>query len=87
MVNHLVRLVLATFLAFASSLLGGCVLAKLTAGFTIAPPGGYVTLEGAAGDPPATTQPIKVIGIELPPTTAPSLDIPAPTGDVKHATG
>lgn len=71
MVRHLARLIWSAVLAAAAVLLGGCVLAKLNAGFTLAPPGVYLTIEGVSQDPPQT-QPVKIIAVEIPSTTMPA---------------
>lgn len=53
---HLTRLVLAAVLGAVFSLLGGCVLTGLEAGFNLSPPGPYVLIR--VGNPPEiTTQP------------------------------
>lgn len=83
MVSHFLRTLLAAVLAFVCSLFGGCVLTGLTAGITIAPPGGYIQV-GSFNDHPTTSQPapVKVIPLEVfPSAPPPMLDIPVPTGD------
>lgn len=75
MVTYLYRLIVAGVLAALSCLLGGCVLAQLTAGFTLTPPGGYVSATFADTSGHATT--LAVTTSQPGPATAPATE-PAP---------
>lgn len=60
MAHHLYRLVVSFLLACILSLLGGCVVTKFSAGFSLAPPSLYLNVEqylDNAGTPATPTAP------------------------------
>lgn len=69
MVTFLYRLLVAGVLAAVGAAFSGCVVAKLTTGFTLAPPGVYFTLAGFDDTPPPP-----------PPAPAPVLQVPGQDG-------
>lgn len=78
MVTFIYRLLVAGILASVGFALCGCVVAKLTVGFTVAPPGGYLAVAGfddTAPPPPPATAPAD----GLPGQTQPAVT-PTPAG-------